>query len=69
LEIKLTKWWKDTPKHFSKKEKLWQQIIWLGTYLRINLFSIKKENKEFKIACCLGNLSYRKLRHRKNENN
>lgn len=60
--MKLIKWWKNTPKQFSKIEKILQFSYWLIYSIRINAFTIGKENKEVKKACCLSNLSYRKMK-------
>lgn len=60
--MKLVKWWKNTPKRFTRIEKTKQKILWIYYYIRINLFSLNKENKEVKKTCCLSNLSYRKMK-------
>ncbi|TKJ26206.1 MAG: hypothetical protein CEE42_05185 [Promethearchaeota archaeon Loki_b31] len=59
---KLVKWWRNTPKKFTKLEKIIQIGCWVIWSVRVSVFTIGKNKKEVKVACCLSNVSYRKIR-------
>jgi len=59
--MKLIKWWKNTPRKFTKRELIQQKLIWCIGWIEINLFT-KSKNRAFREACYLGNISYRKMK-------